>query len=192
MEFLKELFTEPLTFEDFAKAVAGKGYKLADLSKGEYVAKGKLDEQANKVKSLNSKIAEYENKINELQTNNQTAEQYKNELDKLKQQIADEKEAAELEAKEAEFKNRFEKVAEGKAFAHDYIKNGVLEDFKKALSDEANKGKGDSEIFELLTKDKVGIFASQNPPGDMAGMGQIDSGQINEDKLRAVMGLPQK
>lgn len=44
MEFLKELFTQPLSFEEFSKLVSEKGYKLADLSKGDYVAKGKLTE----------------------------------------------------------------------------------------------------------------------------------------------------
>ena len=43
MDFLKELFTEPLSFEAFSKAVAEKGFKLADLSSGKYVDKDKLD-----------------------------------------------------------------------------------------------------------------------------------------------------
>ena len=56
MDFLKELFTQPLSFEDFVKAVTEKGYKLADLSKGDYVAKGKLDEANGKIKTLTDDI----------------------------------------------------------------------------------------------------------------------------------------
>ena len=57
MEFLRELFAQPLSFEAFVKAVEEKGYKLADLSKGEYVAKGKLDDALNKNKTLTDDIA---------------------------------------------------------------------------------------------------------------------------------------
>ena len=52
MEFLKELFAQPLSYDEFAKAVTEKGYKLADLSKGEYVSKGKLTEALEKNKTL--------------------------------------------------------------------------------------------------------------------------------------------
>lgn len=36
MDFLRELFSEPLSFEAFSKAVQEKGVKLADLSTGKY------------------------------------------------------------------------------------------------------------------------------------------------------------
>lgn len=46
MDFLKELFgEEPLTFEQFSQAVSAKGYKLADLSTGNYVGKHKYDDE---------------------------------------------------------------------------------------------------------------------------------------------------
>lgn len=46
MEFLKELFGEAsLTYEQFAQAVNSKGYKLADLSTGNYVGKHKYDDE---------------------------------------------------------------------------------------------------------------------------------------------------
>ena len=42
MDFLKELFAEPLSFEAFQKAVQDKGIKLADLSTGKYADVDKL------------------------------------------------------------------------------------------------------------------------------------------------------
>lgn len=46
MDFLKELFGEgPLTFEEFAKRVNEKGYKLADLATGKYVDKRKHEDE---------------------------------------------------------------------------------------------------------------------------------------------------
>lgn len=46
MDFLKEVFgEEALTFEQFSSAVSGKGFKLADLSTGNYVGKMKYDNE---------------------------------------------------------------------------------------------------------------------------------------------------
>lgn len=46
MDFLKELFgTEALTYEQFAKAVNDKGFKLADLATGNYVSKKKYEDE---------------------------------------------------------------------------------------------------------------------------------------------------
>lgn len=45
MEFLQELFANgALTWEQFTQAVTAKGYKLADLATGNYVAKKKYDD----------------------------------------------------------------------------------------------------------------------------------------------------
>jgi hypothetical protein len=43
----------------------------------------------------------------------------------------------------------------------------VLDEFERALADNANAGKGDRDLFDALTKDK-GYFASQNPPSTWA------------------------
>lgn len=53
MEFLKELFTEPLSFDAFSKAAVDKGFKLADLSSGRYVDKDKLDKANADLKTAN-------------------------------------------------------------------------------------------------------------------------------------------
>ena len=45
MEFLKELFADgSLSYDELSAKVQEKGFKLADLSKGEYVSKGKYDQ----------------------------------------------------------------------------------------------------------------------------------------------------
>lgn len=62
MDFLKELFNgQALTFEQLQSAVQEKGYKLADLSKGDYVSKNKFDDaikaKDNEINTLNGTIA---------------------------------------------------------------------------------------------------------------------------------------
>ena len=59
-----------------------------------------------------------------------------------------------------------------KKFTSDYVKNGLIADIKSELGKTENKGKGISEIFESLTKDKTGLFENPNKPADMPGMGE--------------------
>lgn len=64
MEFLKDLFTEEgLKYDDFVKKVNEKGYKIVDLSKGEYVAKKKYDDD---LSAANTKSSDWETKYNQL------------------------------------------------------------------------------------------------------------------------------
>ena len=62
-EELKQLFGDRnLSYEDFTKAVEGKGMKLANLSNGGYVAKSKYDDDLKKAKAL-----DYKKKFEDLQ-----------------------------------------------------------------------------------------------------------------------------
>ena len=62
MDFLKSLFESgALTWEQFSEAVKDKSYKLADLSKGDYVSSKKHEDELNvkdaTIKDLNGQIA---------------------------------------------------------------------------------------------------------------------------------------
>lgn len=125
----------------------------------------KLKTAQDDLKTVQGTIAELEKSKDDVAALQKTIEDYKAaEAQRI--------EAEKAAAARAEIENRFNKVLGERKFAHDYIKAGVLNDFEKALADEANKGKGDAEIFDALTKDKQGIFASQNPANvNMGGMG---------------------
>lgn len=56
MEFLKQLFQRPLSFEEFSKAVAENGVKLADLSTGNYVSKAKFLDVSQEAKRLKEQM----------------------------------------------------------------------------------------------------------------------------------------
>lgn len=61
MEFLQELFASgALTWEQFVQAVTAKGWKLADLSTGNYVAKKKYDDD---VTSRDTQITDLKGQI---------------------------------------------------------------------------------------------------------------------------------
>lgn len=62
-EELKELFGDKaLSYDDFTKAIEGKGIKLVNLSAGGYVAKSKYDDDVKKAKGL-----DYKKKFEDLQ-----------------------------------------------------------------------------------------------------------------------------
>ena len=67
-----------------------------------------------------------------------------------------------------------------KKFTNDYTKNGIISELKTEINKAENKGKGYSEIFEAITKDKTGIFENPNPPASIPGMG--DTGSTNNAK----------
>ena len=80
-EILKGLFdeNEKLGFDELEKKIQEKGLKLADISKGDYVAKKKYDDD---LASSNTKYSELETKYNSLvnaQNTNKTEEQKKQE-----------------------------------------------------------------------------------------------------------------
>lgn len=72
MEFLKSLFEKgAITWEQFQQGVADKGYKLADLSSGNYVSKHKYDDDVKSrdttIEDLNAQITKRDTDISGLQ-----------------------------------------------------------------------------------------------------------------------------
>jgi hypothetical protein len=104
------------------------------------------------------------------------------ELNGLKKEIADMKTAeakriADEKAKKEDeiLTNNIISAFGDKKFTSDYVKNGLITDIKSELNKVENKGKGISEIFESLTKDKEGLFVNPNQPASMPGMGEGDN-----------------
>ena len=88
MEFLKSLFTKPLSYDEFVAAVTGAGIKLADLSGGEYVAKGKLTEMTDKNKALAEKVASYEKTIGDLKASAGNTDALQSKIAELEKNFA--------------------------------------------------------------------------------------------------------
>ena len=188
MEFLKELFTEPLTFEAFSKAVSDKGYKLANLSGGEYVDKKKLTDALFKNKELTEQLSTLSGDMQELKDSNATAEDYKSKFEQLQADIARKEEEFRTAAADKELTDKILEVfPKDKDFTSEYVKNGLIADIKARHAEDNTKGL--QAIFDELTKDKDGIFMNQNPVGQMTGMGEVDTSVIDTAKARSIMGL---
>lgn len=129
-------------------------------------------------KDLTNEINTYKDTINNLENqikdmpNSDDVTKLQNEINDMKQKesqrIADEKAKQEDEI----LTNNIITVFGDKKFTSDYVKNGLISDIKSELNKTENKGKGISEIFESLTKDKTGLFENPNQPVDMPGMGE--------------------
>ena len=162
----------------------------ADITK----ALGKQKSDGEKVQAeldeVKSALAEAKSTIANLEAAKGDADRLQKELDEYK--AADEKRKADEKAaaERAELMERMDAVLGDKQFIHDRMRDIVAEDFKAALADRANRGKGDAEIFAALVKDRDGIFANPNPPM-IPGMGNVPpAADIADNAARGVMGLP--
>ena len=121
--------------------------------------------------------------IADLEKNAQDAAALQKTIDDYK--AADEKRQADAKAaaERSERMSRFEKAhgeaAKDRKWLNDFTRDGIFAQFEKALSDDANKGKSDVQIYNSLVNDekgvKPGLFEAQ-VSGGMSGMGGNPSG----------------
>lgn len=169
---LNEVKNGTKTEEDVTKEIM-KDYGTAIASE-----QGKTTKVQSDLDTANAKIKTYETEITTLKESSKESDDWKSKFEaldqKIKQQEADEKARQEDEI----LTNNIISAFGDKKFTSDYVKNGLIADIKSELSKAENKGKGISEIFDSLTKDKEGIFENPNKPADMPPMGE--SGQISD------------
>ncbi len=135
----------------------------ADITNALNKHKGSTDKLQSDLDAANAALSEARDTIEKLEASKGDTEKLKSELEAYK--AADEKRKADEKAaaERAELLERLDAVMGGKEFIHERMRDIVAEDFKAALEDKANRGKGDAEIFEAITRDQ-GYFKSQNPP----------------------------
>lgn len=142
----------------------------ADIGK----AKGELETVRAELEKANGTLKEYETTIADMKKSAEGNEDFKKKFEDLEQRIAGEKAAAEkkakAEAEEAEYSNRFKTVVGEQKWRDELTEKAVYAEFKTALQDEANKGKGDKDILAALTQDR-NYWENPNQPANMAGMG---------------------
>lgn len=164
----------------------------ADIGK----AKGELEAVKADLEKANGTLKEYETTIADLKKSAEGNEDFKKKFEELEQRIADEKAEAEKKAKEeaeeAEYSNRFKTVVGEQKWRDALTEKAVYAEFKTALQDEANKGKGDKDILAALTQDKE--YFAKDParvPAFSRGTG-FAGGEVDDAAVRAAMGLSPK
>lgn len=164
----------------------------ADIGK----AKGELEAVKADLEKTNGTLKEYETTIADMKKSAEGNEDFKKKFEELEQRIADEKAEAEkkakAEAEEAEYSNRFKTVVGEQKWRDALTEKAVYAEFKTALQDEANKGKGDKDILVALTQDKE--YFAKDParvPAFSRGTG-FAGGGVDDAAVRAAMGLSPK
>lgn len=187
MDFTEIFKGESLTLEQFTERTASM--KLADLSGGEYVAKGKYEADVKKAKD---ELKTAKETISTLEANKGDTEALQAELEKYRQADEARQKAEQEAAAHAALVERFGKVKGDREFSSQFAESGLLDAFSKAISDPANTGKGDKELFDALTKDAAGLFKNpQKEPVKVPGVtGSWADADNNERMMRKVMGLP--
>lgn len=187
MDFTEIFKGESLTLEQFNERTSGM--KLADLTSGEYVAKGKYDSD---LKKSRDELKTAKDTISTLEANKGDMDALQAELDKYKQADEARQKAEQEAAAHAALVERFGKVKGDREFSSQFAESGLLDAFNKAISDPANTGKGDKELFDALTKDAAGIWKNpQQEPVKVPGVtGSWADADNNERMMRKVMGLP--
>ena len=153
MDFTEIFKGESLTLEQFNERTSGM--KLADLSGGEYVAKGKYDSD---LKKARDDLKTAKETISTLEANKGDTDALQAELDKYKQADEARQKAEQEAAAHAALVERFNGVKGEREFSSKFAEAGLLDEFEKAINDPANTGKGDKELFDALTKDVAGLF----------------------------------
>lgn len=179
---LTEIFKgESLTLEQFNERTSGM--KLADLTSGEYVAKGKYDSD---LKKARDDLKTAKDTIATLEANKGDMDALQAELDKYKQADED-RQKAEREAQEhAELVERFNKVKGDREFSSPYAESGVMDAFRQAIADPANTGKGDAELFDTLTKDAAVWKNPQRVKVTIPGVENHSGTTYTREQIRAM------
>lgn len=187
IEVLKENLSEE-TYAAVAEELKDKDVKLADLSKGEYVSKGKydaLETQLNNTQTLlDNKNTEYDALIAKAGDNEALKDELeslkttsKNELDNLKAQYEGKLKTAAVMAEIAK--------ANAKDPA-DIIPHMNMD----AVTFDGEKVIGLAEQIETIKTAKPYLFAEQKQ-GGASGLDHGNTGNTaEENRMRAIMGLP--
>jgi predicted ATP-dependent protease len=151
-----------------------------------------LQAEKDRTKAVSAELETYKTKVTELEKTAGDNADVKKQLDDLKAQIAEEKriadEKAADEALTATIRGAFPK---DRKFVNSFTEDAYISQIKAEMGKPENKGKGVAEIFTALTKDKADIFANPNTVGgNMGGFGGADITDVDNAKMRRIMGLP--
>ena len=191
IEVLKEHLSEE-TYNTVAGELEGKDIKLADLSTGNFVSKGKYEALETQLNNTQTLLTDTSAKL-------ETAIQSAGDNEALRQELENLKTTNQTNLDN--LKNQYESKLKTAAIMADITKAGANDpaDILPLINQEAvtlsdNGPVGLSEQLEAIKTKKPYLFKAAQQPGQRGasglqhGAGGDDTAEIN--KMRAVMGLP--
>lgn len=128
------------------------------------------------LKKAQDTIGEMEKNAKDADALQKTIDEYKAAEEKRQ---SDEKAAAERAERLGRFDKAHAEASKDRKWLNDFTRDGIFAQFEKALTDDANKGKSDVQIYNALINDekgvKPGLFEAQ-VNGSMGSMGGVPSG----------------
>lgn len=141
----KEMEEKGFTSEQIEYVMAERGKELND-------SKAKLEELQKQLTDKEQTITELAEKAKAIDGTESTLKELQDKV-ALYEKTEAERIASEKQAKlDSELLERFKAIKGEQSFNHDLVEKGRFEEFKKALSDEQFKGKGDLDIFQAIVK----------------------------------------
>lgn len=167
MEFLKELLSEE-TYNKLAEELKDKEVKLADLSKGEYVAKAKYDTALKDVDSFKEQLAQRDSDLENLKKTATLSDEQKKELETLQSKYESEKQ---------EWETKLAENARNAALEISVAKSGVIDPvaLKAHIAEKAKELEfKDGSIIGLdeYIKDRITNDLSYLVPKEQKALGQ--------------------
>ncbi len=153
-------------------------------------AKGEVENLQKELKTANDKVAEYEGEISTLKESLGDTEKMQKKIDDLQKNIDDRKAEDEAAAAEKAVKGRFDAVCSEANFLNDFTRAGVFNEFKAALSDEANASKSDAEIYKAITEGKDNLFMLKGGFPEVVSSTTGSGSTATDADVREIMGLP--
>ena len=144
-EFLEKLLPESLENRaEIIRQIFAENGKDVNAEKARYADYESLKEQLTAAKAT----------ISEMEGKKADAEELQKQIDAYRAKEAERERKEATEQAHAALVSRFDAAAGEKKFLHPMVREGVIAEFIRAAEDPGNKGKGDREIFENITKDK--------------------------------------
>jgi hypothetical protein len=188
IEVLKDHLSEE-TYSAVAEELKDKDIKLADLSSGEYVSKGKYDALETQLNNTQTLLTDTSSKLETALQNAGDNEALKQEIENIKN--TNQTEVANITAQyEAKLKNAAVMAELTKAGAND-PKDIIPHLNMDAVTVSENGIVGLAEQLEPIKTAKPYLFKGDPKPGASGlphGSGGDDTAEIN--KMRAALGLP--
>lgn len=164
MEFLKKLFENgAIDWETFSKGVTESGFKLFDLSKGDYVSKSKYEDdlkaKGNEITTLTKQLGDRDKDLKDLKnqleaagTDSAKLSELTNKLSTLETEYGNAKTNYEKQLAAAKYEYAVKEFANG----HKFTSTAAKRDFIRSMIEEGLKFKDDTIMGadDYLTKYK--------------------------------------
>jgi hypothetical protein len=165
---MKDLFT--ILTENEIEVPEEKKTAVKKAVEENYKTINEFNKKVEKLTTAEETIKDLNDKIGKIEADGTAIDELKQKVADYEKAEADRKDAEEKAKKTAALRKRFDGLKGDKEYVgggdDGYIAKGIFGEFCDALSDEANQGKSDSEVYEAIIKDRP-IFVNPNQTLDM-------------------------